>query len=62
MHMYLMAISFMFIILPLGLMSEALPDPVANLYYLMIITFFICMVYYILRVFVISYKQAGGQE
>lgn len=60
-HIYLTAVAFLFLVLPLGILSSALPDPVANLYQLMLVSFFIVMVYYLLRVFVFSYKQAGGK-
>lgn len=60
-HLYLTAVAFLLIVIPFGLLSTALPDPVANLYQLTLVTFFILMAYYLLRVFVFSYKQAGGK-
>ena len=61
-HMFLMAVAMLFLILPLGVLAGVLPDPVANLYYLMIITFFILMFYYIMRVFIGSYSLMGGKK
>lgn len=60
-HMYLMVVAIVFILLPLGLLANPL-TPIAPLYQLMIATLIILVTYYLLRVFVISYKQMGGQE
>ena len=60
-HMLLVATALLFILFPLGILSNVLPSPVAWLYYLSVIVFFIVMFYYILKIITRSVQQMGAK-
>lgn len=61
-HLLLTASALLFILLPVGIISSALPTAISWLYWLIVSVFFIVMAYYVLKLFARSAQVLGAAK